>query len=308
MWNKHFIKKISRTYRIYLGFEDQDVSYSDNFGANWTTYTGSYTSPLQVIYIRGEGLPNFAGGTYWNLYMGTSLVNLNSFADVGIGGVWKVIYNPRTLYHYCVNNIGLYRSLDGSSWGAVANFGANLVALMIYESLWITGSSTNGIYLSINSGANVSNYTTSQGLGSNTVNDIILAGGVIWAATAGGISKSTNNGAAWTNYTTTQGIIHNNVTGVCYSEPRKRIYCVSNNATTGGISYTDNGGTNWSTITVTASNLLLGCQMIDNIIFVWGTGGMAYSVDGGLTFVNRTTAIPSTNIRVCHVLGTTTFG
>jgi len=308
---KNFMKKISRSYRIYLGFEDQDVSWSDNWGANWSTATGSYTYPLQVIYIRGQGLPNFVGGTNWNVYRGTDLTDtdFSSWADVGEFATWAIFYNPRTLYYYLVGPNGLRRSTnEGTTWAGVTGFGTDSLCLMMDEALWIVGSTANGVYLSTNSGTNVSNYTTTQGLGNNRVNGVILADGVIWAATAGGISKSTNNGAAWTNYTTTQGIIHNNVTGVAYSEPRKRIYCVSNNAA-GGISYTDNSGANWSTIIPTVTRVLLGCKVIDDILVIWGTGGMAYSLDGGLTFTNRvTTGIPSTNVRVAQILGTTTFG
>lgn len=306
MWNKCFQRKITNSYRIYLGFDDYDVSYSDDFGATWSTYTNTYSSPLQVLYLRGQGLPNFIGGIYWNIYYGTDLTNVSAWSDTGIIG-FEIYYNPRTSYHYAVNNNGLWRSSSGASWEAVANFGYNSRSLVMNEDLWVVAGN-DGVYVSTNSGTSVTNYTTSQGLGSNTVNKIIRVGSTLWAATAGGISKSTDNGANWTNYTTTNGIIHNNVTGVAYSYPRNRIYCVSNDATNGGISYTDNNGTNWSTITVSATKVLRGCQAIDDIFFVWGTGGIAYTLDGGASFTNRTTALPNTNVSCGQMFLTQTFG
>jgi hypothetical protein len=58
------------------------------------------------------------------------------------------------------------------------------------------------------------NYTTTNGLGSNNVNGVYADSGSIYAATDSGLSISTNGGTSWTNYTTTNGLGNNTVRGV----------------------------------------------------------------------------------------------
>ena len=59
------------------------------------------------------------------------------------------------------------------------------------------------------------NYTTTNGLGSNFVSGVYASGSTIYAATfGGGLSVSTNGGTNWTNYTTANGLGANNVRGV----------------------------------------------------------------------------------------------
>jgi len=61
------------------------------------------------------------------------------------------------------------------------------------------------------------NYTTSNGLGSNTVRGVYASGSTIYAATFGGVSISNNGGTSFTNYTTTNGLGNNVVNGVYVS-------------------------------------------------------------------------------------------
>ena len=52
---------------------------------------------------------------------------------------------------------------------------------------WITAT-TDGLSISTNGGSSFTNYTTTSGLGSNTVLGVYANGGTIYAATFGGLS------------------------------------------------------------------------------------------------------------------------
>ncbi len=55
-------------------------------------------------------------------------------------------------------------------------------------------------------GPRFTNYTTTDGLGSNGVNGVFAVGSTVYAATSGGLSISTDGGATFTNRTTTEGL------------------------------------------------------------------------------------------------------
>ena len=74
------------------------------------------------------------------------------------------------------------------------------------------------------------NYTTTNGLGSNTVRGVYAIGSTVYAATAGGLSISTDGGTNFTNYTTTNGLGSIGVNGVYASD--STVYA----ATPGGLS------------------------------------------------------------------------
>jgi hypothetical protein len=74
------------------------------------------------------------------------------------------------------------------------------------------------------------NYTTSNGLGNNSVRGVYASGSSIYAATGGGLSISTNGGTSFTNYTTANGLGSNFMRGVYASG--SSIYV----ATEGGLS------------------------------------------------------------------------
>ncbi|MFA6507963.1 MAG: hypothetical protein WCT14_17815, partial [Treponemataceae bacterium] len=63
----------------------------------------------------------------------------------------------------------------------------------------IYAATAGGISISTNSGTSWTNYTTTQGLGSNTVNGVYGNGTVVFAATNSGLSVSTNGGSSYTN-------------------------------------------------------------------------------------------------------------
>ena len=61
------------------------------------------------------------------------------------------------------------------------------------------------------------NYTTANGLGSNNVLGVYVAGSTIYAATDAGLAISTNGGTSFTNYTTANGLGSNFVFNIFVS-------------------------------------------------------------------------------------------
>ena len=104
----------------------------------------------------------------------------------------------------------------------------------IYAATNTTNGTTNGtgggLSISTDGGTSWTNYTNTNGLGSNNVFGVYASDGNVYAATAGGLSISTNGGTSWTNYTTDNGLGSNNVFGVYASG--STIYA----ATQGGLS------------------------------------------------------------------------
>ena len=117
------------------------------------------------------------------------------------------------------------------------------------------------------------NATTSNGLGTSSVNGVYAVGSTIYAATYGGLSISTDGGATFTNYTTDNGLGDNYMLGV-YAEG-STIYA----ATAGGLSISTNGGATFTNKTITDG---LGTSFVNG---VYAQGGTIYAATGsGLSF------------------------
>ena len=132
------------------------------------------------------------------------------------------------------------------------------------------------------------NATTSNGLGTSSVNGVYAVGSTIYAATYGGLSISTDGGATFTNYTTDNGLGDNYMLGV-YAEG-STIYA----ATAGGLSISTNGGATFTNKTI---NDGLGTSYVNGVYAQGSTvyaatygGGLSISTDGGTTFTNYTIA------------------
>jgi len=136
-----------------------------------------------------------------------------------------------------------------------------------------SGSTTSGSGGSGSGGSSslpFTNYTTTNGLGSNHVMGIALSGTTIYAATQGGLSVSANGGQSWTNYTTTSGLGSNWVNGV-YVDASGYVYA----ATKGGLSISTNGGASWTNYTpLTLSSDMYATSVYGTYIYAAGEGGL----------------------------------
>ena len=131
------------------------------------------------------------------------------------------------------------------------------------------------------------NYTSTDGLGDNDVNDVYVSGDTIYAATDGGLSISADNGKSWTNYTTNEGLKGDIVNSVY--ESGGAIYVASQ----GGLSISTDNGNKWSQVDLgyRLAPYVYDVYESDGIIYA-GTndvsgGGLSISTDGENNFSNR---------------------
>jgi hypothetical protein len=162
--------------------------------------------------------------------------------------------------------------------------------------------SPGGVSISSDNGATWTNYTTANGLGGTTVNDVYAAGSNIYAATGGGLSVSSNNGASWTTFTMGSGLASNYVNGV-YAVGSS-IYAATHHSSPGlgiggGLSISNDNGLTWSTYNTGSglgSNTVLKVYAAGSSIYAatrtdaFDIGGLSISSDNGATWTNYTTA------------------
>lgn len=130
---------------------------------------------------------------------------------------------------------------------SITNYTTSNSSIVSNDILSVQGTSTGAVWFGSNGsgasklvGSTWTTYTTSQGLGSNTVKGIIEDHlGNIWFATTGGVTKYT--GSTWTTYDTGDGLPVNDVK--CVFED------ISNNiwVGTGGGGVAKDNGSSWTT-------------------------------------------------------------
>ena len=98
------------------------------------------------------------------------------------------------------------------------------------------------------SGLSFTNYTTTNGLGSNTIYGISTSDSTIYAATYGGLGISTNGGSTFINRTTANGLPSNDIRDV-YTNG-SNVYV----AAYGGLAISTDGGASFTNRT-TANGL-----------------------------------------------------
>lgn len=133
---------------------------------------------------------------------------------------------------------------------------------------------------------NFSNLTTSNGLGSNSVNKIyITLDKNVFAATEAGLSIS-SSGSTFINKTTTNGLGSNIVKSVFVDETTGAIYA----GTSGGLSISTNGGTSFSNKNANQgiNDLNINDILVDSSgrIILATNSGLFISFDGGASFSN----------------------
>jgi len=143
--------------------------------------------------------------------------------------------------------------------------------------------------LPVHAAPTFTNYTTANGLGSNTVYGVYTVGSTIYAATSGGLSISTNGGTSFTNRTTTDGLGGSFVRGV-YANG-STVYA----ATSSGLSISTNGGATFTNRDNAGGSGIggpnvLGVYAVGTTVYAATISGLSISTNGGTNFTNRTTA------------------
>ncbi|HEX2691840.1 MAG TPA: Ig-like domain-containing protein [Kofleriaceae bacterium] len=208
---------------------------------------------------------------------------------------------------------GLYVSIDGGATFTARDVGASLA--WVYDVLAVDekvfAATDHGLAVSVNKGVTFTLRTTAQGLGSNTVRDLVLDNGLLYAATAIGLSISNDDGVTFTNHTT--GLASTSVNAIAVSGTT--VYA----ATDSGLSISNGGGQSFSVTRTTANGL--GSNFVNRVVvsgsnvyvgtgepFISGaTNSFAVSTNGGTSFTPHTVSAAHTDLRVdaLQVDGTT---
>jgi len=131
-------------------------------------------------------------------------------------------------------------------------------------------------------GLSFTNYTTTNGLGSNEVKGVYASGNNIYAATGGGLSIY--DGTSWTTKTTNNGLGHNSLNGVYASGIN--IYV----ATQDGISISNNSGSSFTNYTNNIGNYVNYVYASGlNVYAAMSGAGVGISTNGGTNWNYKTT-------------------
>ncbi len=165
---------------------------------------------------------------------------------------------------------------------------------------------TGGLSISTDGGATFTNRTTANGLGSNDVLSVYVAGSKVYAATANGLSISTDGGVTFTNRTRTNGLGSNWIYRI-YAEG-SLVYVATGDVDYAGLNFgsglsisTDGGATFTTRTTANGlrTNAVYNVYAIGTTVYAATGGGVSISTNGGTTFTTRTrlNGLPSNLIR-----------
>jgi hypothetical protein len=170
----------------------------------------------------------------------------------------------------------------------------------------IYAGTSGGLSFSADGGLSFVNRTTTDGLGSDSVNGVFVTSEAVYAATSGGLSISTDGGETFTNRTTSDGL------GSIYLYGVQTIGSTVYAASDYGLSISNNGGVSFSNRTTAdglGENSVRDVYVEGSTVFAATNGGLSISTDGGETFTNRTTddGLASNDLQALFVSGSTVY-
>jgi uncharacterized repeat protein (TIGR02543 family) len=173
---------------------------SNDSGATWTNLTtpslvnnvvyAAVDTPMLRYYATAGGLTVFRA--------------MGGYSDYLVGTIVHHVFGVGTTL--ASTNSGLYVSTDGFNTSVRFLSTSDVMGGYAVDSAHIYAATTTGLQITINGGNSWTNYTTSGGLASNTVNGVFVTNSVIYAATSGGISISADAGGSWINCSTANGL------------------------------------------------------------------------------------------------------
>ncbi|MFD2574622.1 beta strand repeat-containing protein, partial [Spirosoma soli] len=246
-------------------------------------------------------LATFAqNGPTCDTYVTRNVTN-SGLASNTIYGIFAVA-GPTSASVYAATNMGLGISTDGGNTFTnrlVGNsgLGANQVFGVFVLNGIIYAATTGGLSISTDGGTTFVNRTTSNGLGSNSINGVYAVSGpgstTVYAATTSGLGVSTDGGTTFVNRTTSNGLGSNGVNGVyAVSGPGSTTVYAATNA---GVGISTNGGTSFTNrtnglITNTVNGVYAVSGPSSTTVYAAVTGGLGISTNGGTSFTTRTSA------------------
>jgi hypothetical protein len=304
-----------RAYTVSIGsgftFVGTDDGLARGVGPTPSKFVSLRPPGASAVFFRDSTNNRLYKGTPRGVYVsdgGEAWTELTS----GLGGVGSIFARGSKVL-VGTGGSGLYVSIDGGATFTARDVGASLASvsdiLAVDEKVF--AATDRGLAVSVNKGVTFTLRTTAQGLGSNTVRDLVLDNGLLYAATASGLSISNNDGATFTNHTT--GLASPSVNAIAVSGTT--VYA----ATDAGLSISSDGGQSFSVTRTTANGL--GSNYVGHLVvsgsnvyvgtgepFISGaTNSFAVSTNGGTSFTPHTVSAAHTDLRVgsLQVEGTT---
>jgi len=198
------------------GYSFVNKTTSDGLGDNSTSDV--YVDGLKVYVATNGGLSVSTDG-------GNTFVNKTTANGLGDNLIRRIVVNNSTMY--VGTNGGLSISTDGGNtfvnkttanglggnnvMGIYSNGSTIYATTKMLSGFSIMGS---GLSISTDGGNTFVNKTTANGLGSDLITDIDVAGSALYVSTDAGLSISTDGGNTFVNKTTAEGLGNNFISNV----------------------------------------------------------------------------------------------
>ncbi len=192
------------------------LNISINSGSTFSNKTkaenGLGNDLVNGLFVTANGViyAATAGGLSISTNNGALFSNKTTANGLGSNIVNDVFVDGTIIY--AATNNGLSISNDGGLTFTNKTIGSTKGVFVDGNNIYVATSV--GLSISTDGGANFNLKTTTDGLGSNIVNDVYKVGNRIYAATSNGLGISINNGTNFTNKTLTNGLGSNNVMSV----------------------------------------------------------------------------------------------
>jgi photosystem II stability/assembly factor-like uncharacterized protein len=269
----------------------------NELSAQWIQTNGPYGNSCRVFTQTGDTLiAGWNGGVFLSTDNGLSWKSRN----IGLTEpyVTDLVVSGSNIYVSTIVG-GIFISTDKcSSWRAINNGLTQLNAYKIVaKSPNLIVGTSNGIFRSIDNGANWTNINPGNNLNYLHVNALYYSSNSLFAATKYGVFRSDDNGTSW--ITANFGLADSTV--YCFTECESDLFA----ATKLGIYRSTNNGNSWDEVNpISISSGTLSIVTKNNILFV-GTynDGVFRSIDHGTTWIPVNSGLISANVGFLSVIG-----
>lgn len=273
------------------------IIFSANvLNAQWIPLTNALAGDIQKLHVFNSNL--YAGGTA-SIFRSTddgitwtSRLPIPSYA-------WSIASGGSNIYcgvwSGAMVNSGVYRSINnGLDWELIGLANKNISDIAADENqvVAITFVETGGVYKSTNAGINWFSIKGSLNLGVYVLaisGNLILAGGQ-------GLHMTVNDGASWTPI-----YMADNIGSVCING--NVIFAGTYGS---GLMRSTNLGSTWVQ-TLSTTKRINSIYANNDYVFVGVDSGFYVSVDGGLSFTDKSQGIETASISSSIIKGTNVF-
>jgi hypothetical protein len=283
-----------------------NATFTTSTGASSPTYLWKKvcTTPANGVFTNSKSGLDPMGTYAANLYYANGNLYAATFKGLGVSSdngatftlrlsgdqINDVFANGSRLYLATPNGVSTSITLNGS--GSFTTAIGNPVTAVYARNSDVYAASSSGLYASTDNGVSFPTlYTTANGLGSNTVNDVFVgSNGTVYAATTMGISILYPGASSFVTTVVASpmsGLLTNIINSV-YVTANGVIYLGTNE----GVSVSTDGGTTFTTIKAGLGDDVVGDIFVDeanSIIYAATSAGLSMMHVGAKKFTNFNT-------------------